>query len=300
MAGVLTPRAGTIRFEGRDVTRLPAWERARLGIALVPEGRRVFPFLTVRENLEMGGFKFRGDPARVRALMDRMLAMFPRLEERVAQAAGTLSGGEQQMLALARAMMSEPRLLCLDEPSLGLAPMMVQEIFHTIRGINAKGISILLVEQNAFYALETATRGYVLQTGAIIAVQAVDRGASSLADLARGVDQVAVRLEVARVAARARRRDREVEREDPDDHQREPSMTGLQSNSDTEIEFPELSMTSEALGWEWSDQSLAGRISLEPAPLLSVDRVGQSKDPFEIRCLGDPQSPCCGVPSRLC
>ncbi len=169
VAGVLTPRAGTIRFEGRDVTRLPAWERARLGIALVPEGRRVFPFLTVRENLEMGGFKFRGDPARVRALMDRMLAMFPRLEERAAQAAGTLSGGEQQMLALARAMMSEPRLLCLDEPSLGLAPMMVQEIFRTIRGINAKGISILLVEQNAFYALETATRGYVLQTGAIIA-----------------------------------------------------------------------------------------------------------------------------------
>jgi len=117
----------------------------------------------------MGGFKFRGDPARVRALMDRMLAMFPRLEERAAQAAGTLSGGEQQMLALARAMMSEPRLLCLDEPSLGLAPMMVREIFRTIRGINAKGISILLVEQNAFYALETATRGYVLQTGAIIA-----------------------------------------------------------------------------------------------------------------------------------
>jgi branched-chain amino acid transport system ATP-binding protein len=169
VAGVLLPRAGRIRFEGRDVTRLPAWERVGLGIALVPEGRRIFPFLTVRENLEMGGFKHRGDAARTRALMARMLAMFPRLGERVTQAAGTLSGGEQQMLALARAMMSEPRLLCLDEPSLGLAPMMVREIFQTIRRINAEGTSILLVEQNAFYALETATRGYVLQTGVVIA-----------------------------------------------------------------------------------------------------------------------------------
>jgi branched-chain amino acid transport system ATP-binding protein len=169
VAGVLLPRAGRIRFEGRDVTRLPAWERVGLGIALVPEGRRIFPFLTVRENLEMGGFKHRGNAARARALMDRMLAMFPRLGERPTQAAGTLSGGEQQMLALARAMMSEPRLLCLDEPSLGLAPMMVREIFQTIRRINTEGTSILLVEQNAFYALETATRGYVLQTGVIIA-----------------------------------------------------------------------------------------------------------------------------------
>jgi branched-chain amino acid transport system ATP-binding protein len=169
VAGVLLPRAGRIRFAGRDVTRLPAWERVGLGIALVPEGRRIFPFLTVRENLEMGGFKHRGDAARTRALMERMLAMFPRLGERTTQAAGTLSGGEQQMLALARAMMSEPRLLCLDEPSLGLAPMMVREIFQTIRRINAEGTSILLVEQNAFYALETATRGYVLQTGVVIA-----------------------------------------------------------------------------------------------------------------------------------
>jgi branched-chain amino acid transport system ATP-binding protein len=169
VAGVMRPRAGRIRFDGRDVTHLPSWERVDLGIALVPEGRRIFPFLTVRENLEMGGFKHRGDAARTRALMDRMLALFPRLGERTTQAAGTLSGGEQQMLALARAMMSEPRLLCLDEPSLGLAPMMVREIFHTIRRINTGGTSILLVEQNAFYALETATRGYVLQTGVIIA-----------------------------------------------------------------------------------------------------------------------------------
>ena len=169
VAGVMRPRAGRIRFDGRDVTHLPSWERVELGIALVPEGRRIFPFLTVRENLEMGGFKHRGDAARTRALMDRMLALFPRLGERTTQAAGTLSGGEQQMLALARAMMSEPRLLCLDEPSLGLAPMMVREIFHTIRRINTGGTSILLVEQNAFYALETATRGYVLQTGVIIA-----------------------------------------------------------------------------------------------------------------------------------
>jgi len=169
VAGVLLPRAGRIRFGGRDVTQLPSWERVGLGIALVPEGRRIFPFLTVRENLEMGGFKHRGDSGRTRALMDRMLALFPRLGERTTQPAGTLSGGEQQMLALARAMMSEPRLLCLDEPSLGLAPMMVREIFQTIRRINADGTSILLVEQNAFYALETATRGYVLQTGIIIA-----------------------------------------------------------------------------------------------------------------------------------
>jgi branched-chain amino acid transport system ATP-binding protein len=140
-----------------------------LGMALVPEGRRVFPFLTVRENLELGAFKYRRDGAKVAGLMEKMLAMFPRLRERASQNAGTLSGGEQQMLALGRAMMSEPRLLCLDEPSLGLAPIVVQDIFRTIRAINGAGTSILLVEQNARYALETASRGYVLQTGAIIA-----------------------------------------------------------------------------------------------------------------------------------
>jgi branched-chain amino acid transport system ATP-binding protein len=169
IAGALKPRAGTIRFDGRDITTLPSHERSQLGIALVPEGRRVFPFLTVRENLELGGFKFRKDADRVRALIEAMFDMFPRLRERAAQNAGTLSGGEQQMLALGRAMMSQPRLLCLDEPSLGLAPLVVRDIFHTIAAINRGGTSVLLVEQNARYALQTASRGYVLQTGSIIA-----------------------------------------------------------------------------------------------------------------------------------
>jgi branched-chain amino acid transport system ATP-binding protein len=169
VAGALLPRAGTIRLDGRDITRLASHERVLLGIALVPEGRRVFPFLTARENLELGAFRYRRDAAKVRALIDKVFTMFPRLKERTSQNAGTLSGGEQQMLALGRALMSEPRLLCLDEPSLGLAPLIVQDIFRTIRSINAAGISVLLVEQNARYALETATRGYVLQTGSIIA-----------------------------------------------------------------------------------------------------------------------------------
>jgi branched-chain amino acid transport system ATP-binding protein len=169
IAGALLPRAGVIRFAGRDITRLASYERTMLGIALVPEGRHVFPFLTVRENLELGGFKFRKDGAKIRSLIDQMFAMFPKLGARASQNAGTLSGGEQQMLVLGRAMMSEPRLLCLDEPSLGLAPIIVQDIFHTISSINVKGTSVLLVEQNARYALETASRGYVLQTGSIIA-----------------------------------------------------------------------------------------------------------------------------------
>jgi branched-chain amino acid transport system ATP-binding protein len=169
IAGALIPRAGSVVLRGTDITRLPSHARTHLGIALVPEGRRVFPYLTVRENLELGAFKHRGDGAKVRGLMERMLAMFPRLAERASQNAGTLSGGEQQMLALGRAMMSEPALLCLDEPSLGLAPRVVQEIFRTIREINQAGVSVLLVEQNARYALDTASRGYVLQTGRIIA-----------------------------------------------------------------------------------------------------------------------------------
>jgi branched-chain amino acid transport system ATP-binding protein len=168
-AGLLLPRTGTISFAGRDVTRLPAHERSRLGIALVPEGRHVFPFLTVRENLELGGFKNRGERAKVRTMIDGIFDMFPRLRERASQNAGTLSGGEQQMLVLGRAMMSEPRVLCLDEPSLGLAPIVVQDIFKTIRTINASGTSVLLVEQNARYAFEMASRAYVLQTGRVIA-----------------------------------------------------------------------------------------------------------------------------------
>ena len=169
VAGAMLPRAGRIRFDGREVTRLPSHERALMGIALVPEGRHVFPQMTVRENLEMGGFKFRKDKSRLRRLTEEMFALFPRLRERAAQRAGTLSGGEQQMLALTRALMSEPRLLCLDEPSLGLAPLVVQEIFRTIRQVNERGTSILLVEQNAHYALATARRGFVMQTGTIVA-----------------------------------------------------------------------------------------------------------------------------------
>jgi branched-chain amino acid transport system ATP-binding protein len=169
VAGAMLPRKGRILFDGKDVSRLPAHARAAAGIALVPEGRRVFPGLTVRENLEMGGFKYRRDRRKVDALIERAMQSFPRLRERASQPAGTLSGGEQQMLALSRALMSEPRLLCMDEPSLGLAPIVVQDIFKSIRAVNAAGTSVLLVEQNARYALETASRGYVLQTGAIIA-----------------------------------------------------------------------------------------------------------------------------------
>ncbi len=169
IAGVLPPRRGTIRFSGQDVTATQSYERSKLGIALVPEGRHVFPFLTVRENLELGGFNVRNDAAKVRQRMDGVFAMFPRLSERTSQNAGTLSGGEQQMLVLGRAMMSEPQLLCLDEPSLGLAPIVVQDIFQKIKAINAAGTSVLLVEQNARYAFETASRGYVLQTGSVIA-----------------------------------------------------------------------------------------------------------------------------------
>jgi branched-chain amino acid transport system ATP-binding protein len=169
VAGALLPRAGAIHFRGHDITRLPPYKRTELGISLVPEGRRVFPFLTVRENLELGAFKYRKEGAKVRALLEKVFDMFARLRERQTQNAGTLSGGEQQMLALGRAIMSEPHLICLDEPSLGLAPVVVQDIFRTIKAINAAGTSVLLVEQNARYALETASRGYVLQTGSIIA-----------------------------------------------------------------------------------------------------------------------------------
>ena len=169
VAGAMLPRKGSIRFNGAEVTRMPAHERLLAGIALVPEGRRVFAALTVRENLEMGGFKYRRNRKKFDSLIDRAFEMFPRLRERHDQRAGTLSGGEQQMLALGRALMSEPRLLCMDEPSLGLAPLVVQDIFKSIRAVNAAGTSVLLVEQNARYALETASRGYVLRTGSIIA-----------------------------------------------------------------------------------------------------------------------------------
>ena len=169
IAGMLPPRRGSIVFCGRDITATASHERTNLGIALVPEGRHVFPFLTVRENLELGGFKSRKDTAKIRRMIGEIFDMFPRLSERSTQNAGTLSGCEQQMLVLGRALMSEPQLLCLDEPSLGLAPIVVQDIFRTIRTINGNGTSVLLVEQNARYAFETASRGYVLQTGSVIA-----------------------------------------------------------------------------------------------------------------------------------
>ena len=167
IAGALIPRAGVIRFRGQNITRLPSYERTRLGIALVPEGRRVFPFLTARENLELGAFKYRNDKPKVSTLLDKIFAMFPRLSERSSQNAGTLSGGEQQMLALGRAMMSEPYLLCLDEPSLGLAPLLVKAVFEMLLSLRSRGYTILLVEQNALQVLEFVDRAYVIRNGEI-------------------------------------------------------------------------------------------------------------------------------------
>ena len=168
VAGAMYPRKGKIIFDGIDITKMPSFERNQLGIALVPEGRHVFPFLTVIENLEMGGYCHRNNRPKMNSLIEKMVTMFPKLKMRAKQPAGTLSGGEQQMLVICRALMSEPRLLCLDEPSLGLAPIIVQDIFKTIREINANNTSVLLVEQNAHNALSTASRGYVLQTGRIL------------------------------------------------------------------------------------------------------------------------------------
>ena len=168
IAGAMYARKGKVLFEGEDITHMPSYQRNQLGIALVPEGRHVFPFLTVLENLEMGGYCHRNNRPKMNTLIEKMYSMFPRLKERSKQNAGTLSGGEQQMLVICRALMSEPKLLCLDEPSLGLAPIIVQDIFRTIREINASNTSVLLVEQNAHYALSTASRAYVLQTGKIL------------------------------------------------------------------------------------------------------------------------------------
>lgn len=158
-------RTGRVVFDGRDITHLPTHEIMRLGIAQVPEGRRVFPRMSVMENLLMGAQVAGHDPA---PLLDQVFALFPRLKERQAQRGGTLSGGEQQMLAIGRAMMSKPRLLLLDEPSLGLAPLIVRQIFSAIRDLNEKeGLTVLLVEQNANQALRLAHRGYVLVNGRI-------------------------------------------------------------------------------------------------------------------------------------
>jgi branched-chain amino acid transport system ATP-binding protein len=155
-----------VHYSGEAVTGVPSFRLVRRGLVLVPEGRGIFGQLTVLENLAMGAFA-RNDAADVRRDLKRMLALFPRLAERSGQSAGTLSGGEQQMLALGRALMSKPRLLVLDEPSMGLAPLMVAKTFEVVRQIAAEGVTILLVEQNARLALEAASRGYVMESGAI-------------------------------------------------------------------------------------------------------------------------------------
>lgn len=167
ISGLLRPRSGRIFFQGRDITGVPAHMRARMGIVQVPEGRRIFAGLTVQENLIMSSYA-RGSVGQVLEEIDEVLAMFPVLKSRLKQRAGTLSGGEQQMLAIARALLARPKLLLLDEPSMGLAPMITESIFEAIASIRTKGVSILLVEQNARAALEVADYGYVLETGRIV------------------------------------------------------------------------------------------------------------------------------------
>ncbi|HVS84409.1 MAG TPA: ABC transporter ATP-binding protein [Gaiellaceae bacterium] len=164
--GLNHPRRGSIHFQGKDITNTPAHDVVKLGIAQSPEGRRLFPRMTVTENLEMGAFQ-RSDKAGLREDMDRVFTLFPRLAERRSQKAGTMSGGEQQMCAIGRALMARPTLLMLDEPSMGLAPIFVERIFETIVEVNKQGTSILLVEQNALMALNVANRGYVLETGTV-------------------------------------------------------------------------------------------------------------------------------------
>ncbi|HUI99023.1 MAG TPA: ABC transporter ATP-binding protein [Usitatibacter sp.] len=166
ITGLVRAAAGVVRYAGEDIGRLRVHEIARRGLAMVPEGRGVFPQLTIEENLAMGAYA-RKDRAAVRADLDHAFELFPRLAERRRQTAGTLSGGEQQMLAIARALMSRPRLLLLDEPSMGLAPLMVEKIFEVIRTIAAQGVTLLLVEQNARLALESSHRGYVLDGGLV-------------------------------------------------------------------------------------------------------------------------------------
>jgi branched-chain amino acid transport system ATP-binding protein len=164
--GLNHPRKGKIMFQGTDITSMAPHEIVKRGIAQSPEGRKLFPRMSVVENLEMGAFQ-RSDRPEIREDMDRVFALFPRLAERKSQKAGTMSGGEQQMLAIGRALMARPKLLLLDEPSMGLAPIFVEKIFEIVREINDQGTPILLVEQNALMALDTADRGYVLETGRI-------------------------------------------------------------------------------------------------------------------------------------
>ncbi|HVW04464.1 MAG TPA: ABC transporter ATP-binding protein [Vicinamibacterales bacterium] len=167
ISGLVPPKSGRVTFDGEDITGAPAHTLVTRGISMSPEGRGVFANLTVLENLEMGAYRVR-DRAQIAQDLERGFSLFPRLKERLKQRAGTLSGGEQQMLAMARALMSRPRLLLLDEPSLGLAPIVCQTIFSTIDAIKAAGTTVLLVEQNASAALKHSDRGYVLETGAII------------------------------------------------------------------------------------------------------------------------------------
>jgi len=176
VSGMLRPSQGQVRFDGQRIDGIPAHALIRLGICHVPEGRRVFPRMTVAENLDMGAFRFKKPDEQVLA---HVLELFPRLQERYKQHAGTLSGGEQQMLAIGRALMGKPRLLLLDEPSMGLAPLIVKQIFDIVREINSSGVTVLLVEQNAAQALALANRGYVLETGEIVLT---GTGAELLAD----------------------------------------------------------------------------------------------------------------------
>ena len=166
LVGLAPAAAGRITYAGRDITALPVHARARLGLSLVPEGRGIFPRMTITENQRMGAYQHR-DGTAVRQDLERVLALFPRLAERQAQVAGTLSGGEQQMLAVGRALMSRPRLLLLDEPSMGLAPLVVEKIFATLREVAAQGVTLMLVEQNANLALQLSDRGYVLDNGRV-------------------------------------------------------------------------------------------------------------------------------------
>jgi branched-chain amino acid transport system ATP-binding protein len=167
ISGLMHPRRGTIVFDGKDITHTPPQKIVDLGICQSPEGRRLFPRMSVLDNLRMGAYT-RRDAAEIKADMERVFELFPRLRERRNQIAGTLSGGEQQMCAMGRALMAKPKLLMLDEPSLGLSPILVQTIFDIVREINSRGIPVLLVEQNAHKALEVAHRGYVLETGVIV------------------------------------------------------------------------------------------------------------------------------------
>jgi branched-chain amino acid transport system ATP-binding protein len=166
ISGLTPATSGTVKFAGQDITRVPAHEVPSLGIALSPEGRHCFPRMSVRENLDLGAHRRRGP--QIAEDLERVYTLFPRLQEREKQKAGTMSGGEQQMLAIGRALMARPKLLMLDEPSMGIAPVLVRRIYETIQEINRSGTAILLVEQNANYALDISKRGYVLETGRVV------------------------------------------------------------------------------------------------------------------------------------